>query len=55
MVVNVRQVVRDLAGHVLAEWTSGRPSTLGIALGPLTGGRLYDAFGSYARLFIGSF
>jgi MFS family permease len=29
-------------------------STLGMALGPWVGGRLYDAFGSYAWLFIGS-
>jgi MFS family permease len=29
-------------------------STLGMALGPWAGGRLYDAFGSYAWLFIGS-
>ena len=33
---------------------AGFASTLGMALGPLAGGRLYDAFGSYARLFIGS-
>ena len=30
-------------------------STLGMALGPWLGGWLYDAFGSYAWLFIGSF
>src|SRR5881628_434921 len=29
-------------------------STLGMALGPWAGGWLYDAFGSYAWLFIGS-
>jgi MFS family permease len=29
-------------------------STLGMALGPWAGGRLYDAFGSYFWLFIGS-
>src|SRR5262249_24512683 len=29
-------------------------STLGMALGPWVGGRLYDAFGSYVWLFIGS-
>jgi MFS family permease len=29
-------------------------STVGMALGPWVGGRLYDAFGSYAWLFIGS-
>jgi len=30
-------------------------STLGMALGPLAGGWLYDAFGSYFWLYIGSF
>ena len=30
-------------------------STLGMALGPLAGGWLYDAFGSYFWLFLGSF
>ncbi len=30
-------------------------STLGMALGPVTGGWLYDAFGSYFWLFLGSF
>ena len=30
-------------------------STLGMALGPWAGGALYDALGSYAWLFIGSF
>ena len=30
-------------------------STLGMAMGPLAGGWLYDAFGSYFWLFIGSF
>jgi MFS family permease len=29
-------------------------STLGMALGPWAGGWLYDAFGSYVWLFIGS-
>jgi MFS family permease len=33
---------------------AGFASTLGMALGPLAGGWLYDAFGSYAWLFIGS-
>jgi MFS family permease len=33
----------------------GFVSTLGMALGPWVGGRLYDAFGSYGWLFIGSF
>jgi len=28
-------------------------STLGMALGPVAGGALYDAFGSYAWLFVG--
>ncbi len=32
----------------------GFASTLGMAIGPLAGGWLYDAFGSYAWLFIGS-
>jgi MFS family permease len=32
----------------------GMASTLGMALGPVTGGWVYDAFGSYAWLFIGS-
>ena len=32
----------------------GLASTLGMALGPLVGGWLYDAFGSYFWLFIGS-
>jgi MFS family permease len=32
----------------------GLASTLGMALGPLAGGWLYDAFGSYVWLFIGS-
>jgi MFS family permease len=32
----------------------GFASTLGMALGPLVGGWLYDAFGSYVWLFIGS-
>ena len=33
---------------------AGFASTLGMALGPLAGGWLYDAFGSYAWLFIAS-
>ena len=32
----------------------GLGATLGMALGPVIGGRLYDAFGSYAFMFIGS-
>jgi MFS family permease len=30
-------------------------ATLGMALGPVAGGWLYDGFGSYAWLFVGSF
>jgi MFS family permease len=30
-------------------------STLGMAIGPVAGGWLYDAFGSYFWLFMGSF
>ena len=30
-------------------------STLGMAIGPWTGGWLYDAYGSYFWLYIGSF
>ncbi len=33
---------------------AGFASTLGMALGPVAGGWLYDAFGSYGWLFIGS-
>ena len=33
---------------------AGLASTLGMALGPPLGGWLYDGFGSYAWLFIGS-
>jgi MFS family permease len=33
----------------------GSVSTLGMALGPLVGGWLYDAFGSYFWLYIGAF
>jgi MFS family permease len=33
---------------------AGLASTLGMALGPLAGGWVYDAYGSYAWLFIGS-
>src|SRR4030095_3747557 len=32
----------------------GFASTMGMALGPLAGGWVYDAFGSYVWLFIGS-
>jgi MFS family permease len=32
----------------------GFASTLGMAMGPLAGGWLYDTFGSYFWLFIGS-
>jgi MFS family permease len=41
-------LVREYFGAV------GFASTLGMALGPLAGGWLYDAFGSYVWLFIGS-
>jgi MFS family permease len=30
-------------------------SSLGMATGPITGGLVYDYFGSYAWLYIGSF
>jgi len=30
-------------------------SSLGMALGPLGGGWIFDRFGGYARLYIGSF
>jgi MFS family permease len=29
--------------------------SLGMATGPLTGGAIYDTFGSYAYLYVGSF
>jgi hypothetical protein len=49
--------VREFFGAPIMETTfgaSGFASTLGMALEPLAGGRLYDALGSHARLFIGS-
>ncbi len=48
---------RDDFGARIMETTFGAvgfASTLGMALGPLAGGWLYDAFGSYAWLCIGS-
>jgi len=33
---------------------AGFASTIGMALGPVAGGWLYDSFGSYAWLFVGS-
>jgi MFS family permease len=50
-------VVRDYFGPRIMGTTFGAvgfASTLGMALGPPAGGWLYDAFGSYAWLFIGS-
>jgi MFS family permease len=50
-------VVREYFGAQIMGSTFGAAcfaSTLGMALGPLAGGWLYDAFGSYAWLFIGS-
>jgi hypothetical protein len=50
-------VVRDYFGAWIMGTIFGAvgfASTLGMALGPWVGGWLYDAFGSYAWLFIGS-
>jgi MFS family permease len=50
-------LVREYFGGRIMGTTFGSvgfASTLGMALGPLAGGWLYDAFGSYAWLFIGS-
>jgi MFS family permease len=50
-------LVRDYFGARLMGTTFGAvgfASTLGIALGPLAGGWVYDALGSYVWLFIGS-
>jgi MFS family permease len=50
-------VVREYFGARIMGTTFGAvgfASTLGMALGPWAGGWLYDAFGSYAWLFIGS-
>jgi MFS family permease len=50
-------LVREYFGARIMGTTFGAvgfASTLGMALGPVAGGWLYDAFGSYAWLFIGS-
>ncbi|MGH7325894.1 MAG: MFS transporter, partial [Candidatus Rokuibacteriota bacterium] len=50
-------LVREYFGARIMGTTFGAvgfASTLGMALGPLAGGWLYDAFGSYFWLFIGS-
>jgi MFS family permease len=50
-------LVREYFGARIMGTTFGAvgfASTLGMALGPLVGGWLYDAFGSYVWLFIGS-
>jgi MFS family permease len=49
-------LVREFFGARIMGTTFGAASvasTLGTALGPLAGGWLYDAFGSYVWLFIG--
>jgi MFS family permease len=51
-------VVREYFGARIMGSVFGAVSTaatLGMALGPVAGGWLYDAFGSYAWMFIGSF
>jgi MFS family permease len=51
-------VVREYFGAKIMGATFGAVSTvatLGMALGPVAGGWLYDGLGSYAWLFIGSF
>ena len=51
-------VVREFFGARIMGAVFGAVSTvatLGMALGPVAGGWLYDGFGSYAWLFIGSF
>jgi MFS family permease len=51
-------LIRDYFGARIMGTTFGAVafvSTLGMALGPLAGGWLYDAFGSYFWLYIGSF
>ncbi|HJR01635.1 MAG TPA: MFS transporter [Methylomirabilota bacterium] len=51
-------VVREYFGARIMGATFGAvafASTLGMALGPWLGGVLYDSFGSYSWLFIGSF
>jgi MFS family permease len=50
-------LVRDYFGARIMGTTFGAvgfASTLGMALGPVAGGWLYDAFGSYAWLYVGS-
>jgi len=50
-------LVRDYFGARIMGTTFGAvgfTSTLGMALGPVAGGWLYDALGSYAWLYIGS-
>jgi MFS family permease len=50
-------VVREYFGERIIGATFGAVSTaatLGMALGPVAGGWLYDGFGSYAWMFIGS-
>jgi len=50
-------VVREYFGPRIMGATfgaAGLASTVGMAIGPLAGGRIYDAFGSYAWLFIAS-
>ncbi len=51
-------LVREYFGARIMGTTFGAvnmASTLGMALGPWAGGSLYDAFGSYFWLYIGSF
>jgi MFS family permease len=51
-------LIRDSFGARIMGTTFGAVafvSTLGMAIGPLAGGWLYDAFGSYFWLYIGSF
>ena len=51
-------LVREYFGARIMGTTFGAvafASTLGMALGPWAGGWLYDSFGSYSWLFIGSF
>ncbi len=51
-------LIRDYFGARIMGTTFGAVafvSTLGMALGPLAGGWLYDTFGSYFWLYIGSF
>ena len=51
-------LIRDYFGARIMGTTFGAVafvSTLGMALGPQAGGWLYDTFGSYFWLYIGSF